>query len=340
MPEALPILILSDGRAGHYNLSEGIAAAVARRRPVEISRCQVRRGRWPGPVLGLATNRSVAPEFILSRVYGLDPAVLGTPRLIVSAGAETLAANIAAARITGARNVFYGSLRNFRPEHFALALTSYAEDAREANQRMMLKPNRLDPDQINGPSVPAGRAPARAALLIGGDAGTIAYSEADWDRLIDFVSMAARELGVRWVVSTSRRTPDAVADRFAGMVRRPEAGIETFIDVRTPGAPGMDTIFAVADAVVATADSSSMISEAVWARRPVLAVSPTAFRLDAKEQAYRRYLADNGWSRTLAIALLSPATFVAALGQIRVYAGNAQEDLAALLATTVPDVFM
>jgi hypothetical protein len=102
----------------------------------------------------------------------------------------------------------------------------------------------------------------------------------------------------------------------------------------------MDTIFAVADAVVATADSSSMISEAVWARRPVLAVSPTAFRLDAKEQAYRRYLADNGWSRTLAIALLSPATFVAALGQIRVYAGNAQEDLAALLATTVPDVFM
>jgi hypothetical protein len=71
----------------------------------------------------------------------------------------------------------------------------------------------------------------------------------------------------------------------------------------------------------------------------VLAITPAAFRLDAKELAYRRFLADNGWSRTLAIALLSPATLLAALGQIRVYAGNAQDDLSVVLANSLPDLF-
>jgi hypothetical protein len=335
----LPVLLLSDGRPGHSNLAEGIAAAVARRRPVAITRCQVRRGRWPGHVVGFLTNRGVSAEWMLQRVYGLDPVALGVPRLIVSAGAETLGANVAAARLTGARNIFYGSLRNFRPENFSLTLTSYAEDAKAANQRMTLKPNKLDPAAHPLPEN-LGKKPARIALLVGGDATGITFTALDWDRLVEFLAATGREFGVRWLITTSRRTPDHVADRLALFAREAQNAVEAFIDVRRPGSPGADTLIVVADAVVATADSSSMISEAVWARRPVLAVTPAAFRLDPKEQAYRRFLADNGWSRTLAIALLSPATLLAALGQIRVYAGNAQDDLSVVLANTLPELFV
>src|SRR5262245_53604138 len=56
------ILILSDGRPGHYNLSEGIAAAIERLGPAETARVDVRRGRWPGAVLaGLVRARLPAP---------------------------------------------------------------------------------------------------------------------------------------------------------------------------------------------------------------------------------------------------------------------------------------
>src|SRR5262245_47915202 len=110
----LHVLLLSDGRPGHSNLSEGIAAAVARRRTIEIHRIEVRRGRWPGRVAAALANAKVPPHRILRHVYKQDADTLPHADLIISAGAETLAANVAAARLKGIPNIFYGSLRQFR----------------------------------------------------------------------------------------------------------------------------------------------------------------------------------------------------------------------------------
>jgi uncharacterized protein len=124
----LKVLLLSDGRPGHFRLAEGIVAAVGRRRSVAVEQLHCRRGRWPGRVLAALSNANRFDVPILQTVYGLVPPLPGAYDLVVSAGAETLAANIACARFAGADNIFYGSLRAFKPSSFSLVLTSYARN--------------------------------------------------------------------------------------------------------------------------------------------------------------------------------------------------------------------
>ena len=173
--QPLRILLLSDTRPGHYRLSEGIAAAVARLWPVDVCRVETRRPRWLGEPLALATNLGVPPAVLLRRVFGVEPTSLLPADLIISAGSETLAANVALARLGHVPNIFYGSLRRFQPGDFTLALSSYRRAGMAANQLVALKPSALDPDVAVPLAWPepheAGR-PRRAinALILGGPA--------------------------------------------------------------------------------------------------------------------------------------------------------------------------
>ncbi|HXF54856.1 MAG TPA: ELM1/GtrOC1 family putative glycosyltransferase [Hyphomicrobiaceae bacterium] len=340
---SLPVLILSDGRPGHYHLAEGIAAAIARRRPVEIAWCEVRRRGWPGRLLALLVNRQVSPTRILSLVFAIDPARIAKPKLIISAGAETLAANICLARLTGAANIFYGSLRRFRPDDFALVLSSYAHAPSNPRVAATLKPSKLDPDGLirarDQPPPGPGRPPRLAGLLIGGDAGAIRYGEADWKKLFGFLEASHETLGTRWIVSNSRRTAPEVSDAVHGWARRREGPIESFIDVRRAGAGSLIDVFMRAQAVLCTDDSSSMVSEAIWARLPVLGVRPQQCRFTSEEEGYRRLLSDNGWYRTEPIAALSPELFLARIGEISPMTDNPLDRLAGLLAARLPQIF-
>ena len=252
----LRLLILSDGRPGHFNLAEGIAAAVARLRPLAIERRDARRGRWPGLAAAGLANAGLPPAVMLRAVYGLDAATLPPADLVVSAGAETLAANVWLARINIAPNIFYGSLRAFRPVDFALVLTSYERNADRPNHALFLKPSKLDPDTL--PSSTHRAAIAREApprlmgLLVGGDSGTIKYAADDWAALLDFVVDLHRQCGSRWLVANSRRTPDTISDRLAALAGGGDSAIERFLDVRSAGPGTLGPILAAADAMIAT----------------------------------------------------------------------------------------
>ena len=107
--------------------------------------------------------------------------------------------------------------------------------------------------------------------LIGGDSGVHRYSAADWDGMTALIRGLSRTYGVRWRVSNSRRTPRAVADVLSRMLAAGE--IAEFVDVKTAG-PGTMVPLLEADVIVVTEDSSSMLSDALAARRPVVALKP------------------------------------------------------------------
>jgi mitochondrial fission protein ELM1 len=340
---SLPVLILSDGRPGHTHLSEGIVAAFARRRPVKIAWCEARRLGWPGRLLAMLVNRDTPAARILSMVYGLDHERVAKAGLIVSAGAETLAANICLARLTGTPNIFYGSLRQFRAEDFALVLSSYPPPAPHPRIAMTLKPSRLDPDTLASrtpqPRPGPGRPPRVAGLLIGGDAGTIRYRDADWKKLLGFLETSHEVLGTRWIVSNSRRTSAEVGDALEGWARRREGPIESFIDVRSAGTDTLLKVFEQAPVIVCTDDSSSMVSEAIWARLPVLGVSPERCRFTPEEEGYRSFLMQRGWYRSVPIAALTPDDFLSRIGEITPMSDNPLDRLADLLADRLPQLF-
>lgn len=339
MPE-LRVLLMSDGRPGHFNLSEGIVAAMARRRPVRVERLEVKRRRIMSGRLaaGLLAIR-LPPATILGLAHGLEPDAIPQVDVIVSAGAETMPANVALARLRGVPNVFYGSLRAFQPSWFELVLTSYSSQARHPHPVMTLKPNRLDPDGL--PPLlhrdPLTYTPRRAGLLIGGDGGGTRFADADWNGLLALLAATHAAWGARWIVANSRRTPEFISNKVATLASGGQA-VERFVDVRDAGAGTLTALLADAELIAVTADSSSMVSEAVWSRRPVLALAPAVHEMTPMEADYRAWLEADARCCTLPIAGATPDRMLAAMAGIAPLNGNPLEDLASLLAVRLPGV--
>jgi mitochondrial fission protein ELM1 len=207
---------------------------------------------------------------------------------------------------------------------------------------VVLKPSSIDPEALGRPAtVPRygpDHHPRLAGLLIGGNAGPFRYRRGEWERLLDFARGLSKAWGTRWLVSTSRRTPDFVADRVAELAKN-ESVIAHFIDYRTAGPGTLPDVFRKAEVIVCTEDSSTMVSEAVSARLPVVGVAPKAHRFTDEESAYREFLVRNNWCRVLPIAALKPETFAAAVAEIEPIKENPLDALAARLKERLPALF-
>jgi hypothetical protein len=279
-------------------------------------------------------SQLLSPHQLLKRLYCIGPEQVADAGLIVSAGGDTLAPNVAAARISKAPNIFYGSLRRYPAHDFALVLTSYERDVRTPNAAMTLKPSAGDPDSL--PTMPASPLGGLASgLLVGGNSGTFTYTDRDWARLTAFLEQDHATTGRRWLVSNSPRTPEAVSNRLAALARDPKGAIAEFIDVRTQGTGTLTQFFARVSNVLCTGDSSSMLSEAVWMRKPVIAVLPESWMLPDLEQSYRAYLESKGWARSLSIASLTPEACQAEFAAITPLTANPLDDLAALILSRI-----
>lgn len=266
---ALRVLLLSDGRPGHFRQSETIVRALSRRRDVEVHRLEL-SAHVPRGLIGRLWQLLPARTF-LSLVHGLRPEMLDAD-LIVSAGAATLGANAALAGLLGVPNIFAGSPRMVGTQRLSLVLTPYATEAAQQNTAYGLKPSPVDPDRL-----PAARSwsdvPERPALslLLGGPTNEVRLRPDDWQRLADLVSRIAAAWNARWAIVSSRRTPEA-----AYTALRPLAAVSpdiAFIDYRDAGVGSIGPALG-ADALFVTSDSLSMISEAVAARRPVVVLEP------------------------------------------------------------------
>jgi mitochondrial fission protein ELM1 len=174
---------------------------------------------------------------------------------------------------------------------------------------------------------------------VGGPSGDARWTERDWERLFQFLQQTHVKFGMTWIVSNSRRTPSTVSDRLQAMSVDTAGMMRRFIDVRAAGSGTLMDLFQECAAVAVTADSSAMLSEAVWMRRPTVALRPTDMVLPKKEVEYRNWLEERHLFRDLELADISPERYVAALREVAPMAENPQVELARLLAAKLPAVF-
>lgn len=333
----LRALLLSDRRPGHYHLAQGLLAAAQRMRPVEVRQIEVHRARWlPARVLGVLLELGVRPAHILRFAYGLDPLTLAPADIVVSAGGDTLPANVSAARLIGCKNIFYGSPRRFKPEDFSLLLTSYRLTKEWPRHAMTLKPSPLDPDELPRPQ-PGNL--KTIGVLIGGPTRGVRFCANDWDRLFAFLCDLHAERGTRAMISNSRRTPQWVSDEIARRANDRASGIAKFVDVRVAGSDTLEQLFAESAVVLCTADSSSMVSEAIWLRKRAIALVPSHMTLSDNERSYRTHLESSGWCRAIAMGDLSQRSYDEAVAKLTPLKRNPLEILAELLREKLPDLF-
>jgi mitochondrial fission protein ELM1 len=280
-PSPYKLLLIKDRRPGHFRKSDGVAMALARHRAVSVSEICV------GPPRGLPARLQRAlislplPAAALLRLWGIQLPAVDRPDLVVSSGADTLAPNVLIAGSFGCANVFIGSVRGLTPERFTAVLTARPELSRLARHHFVLSPSPVDPDALRAPqpiTTAAALAGRRLALLIGGPTSAYRFAESDWLALEALVASAVAA-GASFEITSSRRTPDSIADRVAALAAGMPAAVQ-FVDYRRQRFGSIDPLFN-ADAILVTEDSNTMISEAVAARRPVVVLRPERVESEA-----------------------------------------------------------
>jgi uncharacterized protein len=269
-PETLPgIWILTDGRPGHDHQALGVAEALGL--PFAIRRIAY------GPLARL-------PNLLLGRsARGLSPRARSTlaapwPDLVIGAGRRTAPV----ARWLKQRNPEAVLVQLMWPGSAqGLDLIAVPEHDHVADRPGMLRtlgtPSRVTPARLAAAA--AGLAPRLAGLprprivcLVGGARRRMPFTPGDAAALARRASRFAQSRGGSLLVATSRRTTTACEEVLARSLEAPHllhryGRGDDLCDHRCD-----DLYLAIlgsADAVVVTADSASMCSEACATGRPV-----------------------------------------------------------------------
>ncbi|GLK70964.1 mitochondrial fission ELM1 family protein [Ancylobacter dichloromethanicus] len=269
----MKLLVLRDKKPGHFNQAEGVALAVGRLAPTEVARLDI-RPTWfaHDDVRKFIMRRygSDARKWLRS-MYAIEAESLEKPDVIIGSGRPTIAAGILLSRAFGGVPFLYsGGIGGYDTREVSLMIVASPRAAGNPRSAWAPIPSIVDPADYPAPRRLAALGDlkgAEIALLVGGTAYRKEWPQNEWDALIALVRAVAREHGVRWRVTTSRRTPDEVGTRFAQLAG--EGVLAEFIDYRGAGPGSVRALFG-ADAVVVTEDSMSMLVEGLTARRPVI----------------------------------------------------------------------
>jgi uncharacterized protein len=130
----------------------------------------------------------------------------------------------------------------------------------------------------------------RVAVLVGGDSRHHHFTEGDIARLVERLTALA-DSGAGLMMTASRRTPPALRQALVELALRHGGFFWDGIG-ENPGQNPYAALLALADAIVATADSFNMIGEAAVTGRPILVFEPTGGH--PKLQAFMNGLISHG----------------------------------------------
>lgn len=276
--DRLRILIVDEGHAGHSAQSRGFVHAARTVVPDIEVHVLVSRLRLPG-LLRIAMLNSAnlmpggLPESVLRSCYVMPRLPTGPfPDLIVSSGGQSSILAASLARRYRARWIYCGDTSGIPRSCLDIVvspLERLGDPCWFRSDALFCDPL---PEQTDINRAPGERL---AAVLVGGPSRSHRYVEQDWLGLTQGLHRLA-EGGWRFLLTTSARTPVEVEDflretlatriiqRAVWWHRKPERLARQFL--------------ADADMSIVTQDSLTMISEAVAARKPVLAVMPEVYR--------------------------------------------------------------
>lgn len=315
MAAPLHVWVLSDNQPGHYNQSRGIVAALQRLRPVEQHwlALRLRVGLARNPMRWLLNRAATAPPLAGLKLFYSLPKLPSAPcDVVVSAGGKTSFANAWLAKRRGARNIFAGSLRRLSPALFDTVLTlEPLAPAAASNLVLALPPSAIDVESVNsrGATLRAklGLDASQVwAVMLGGNGAGYRYRDADWRQLALLLNRLAPARGIRWLLVTSRRT-GYLSERLLKRWLDP-AFIAASCWYHEGDADCIERYLGAAQRVLVTEDSMTMLTEAIYSRRPVISLRPAQVHATQSYAEMIRRFAACGWICRHSIASLAADT--------------------------------
>lgn len=262
MSDPLSIWVVSDGRAGIENQALGLAEAVQRLTPAEIT---VKHIRWR-PLFDRLPSALKTPAMLAS-----EPLKGPWPDLWIATGRATLPLSIRVRAWSGGKTFVVQT----QDPRWANArydmIVAPAHDGLSGDNVFEItgSPHRITPDRIAkaAPAFANQIAPLahpRVAVLIGGKSKAFDLTEAHAADLADRIAEAVRAFGGSLMLTFSRRTPQAAK---AVMTER-LSDLPGWI-WEGAGENPMFGFLHFADHILVTEDSANMAAEAASTGKPV-----------------------------------------------------------------------
>ena len=264
-PTPLRIWVVSDGRAGIENQGLGLAEAIARRRPIDLS---IKRIGWRGGFGRLPWWLNLAPLRLLADGHGITPP---WPDIWIAVGRATLPLSLRMRRWSKGQTMVV-QLQDPRapPAAFDLVIPPKHDRMRGDNVFPILgSPHRVTPERLAADHrrFEAQIAPLphpRVAVLIGGKSKAFDISPERAAALAHEIELPVAQEGGSVMVTFSRRTPEAAKAILAARLRHLPG-----IVWDGSGDNPYFAFLAAADYILVTEESTNMTTEAASTGKPV-----------------------------------------------------------------------
>lgn len=300
-----PVAWLIDcGLPGHTTQVEAIGKILAEHPGAELHRIPAEL-RVHGNALGFlrALAGAIPRPFtrLLAKImYRKLEFPASPPDLVISSFSHTISLCRLISRTYPCFSIYSGSLSRKRARWFDLAIVPCPAGL---------------PGELVPPVMPTGRSPEEAAaattalwpenpphdcwtMVIGGSSRSARYAAEDWEALAGRMNRAAEHHGIRWLVSTSRRT-GAENEEILKRNLRPTA-IADAVWWSSGPRKVLAAFIAAGQRVFVTADSATMISEVIAIRGRATALYARSHSFDDADGKYLRRLETDG------LAVLQP----------------------------------
>tara|TARA_B100000700_G_scaffold280577_1_gene330604 strand:+ start:4917 stop:5903 length:987 start_codon:yes stop_codon:yes gene_type:complete len=282
------VWVLTDGKTGHENQSLGLAAALKVEPSVKFVAPKFPWSKLP-PSLWLSPIRFADPDG--------DQLIPPWPEIVIAAGRQTVAPALAIKSASGGRTFCIQvqdpvSRRNqfdviAAPRHDGISGENIVETAGALTGITQAVLDNAS-DRFSGTLATIPK--PLVAVLIGGSNGRYRMTEQATIRLSEGLKRLSAEQKAGLAITTSRRT----GKEIEALLRKVLTGASTWIWNGEGENPYLG-LLALADAIVVTADSVSMISEACSTGKPVYIAALEGGSV--KLNRFHRHLSDRGMTR-------------------------------------------
>ena len=277
----MKIQVVSDGRAGIENQALGLAEAIQRLTPADIT---IKRIAWRAAFDKLPTALKIPAMLAPGSDAPFPDRGEAWPDLWIATGRATLPLSLAARRLSAGRTfVVQTQDPRLSPARFDMVVAP-AHDRLSGDTvfEIIGSPHRITPERIAeaAPAFAARIAPLprpRVAVMIGGRSRAFDLTPDHAARLAEQIKAAISAAGGALMLTFSRRTPEAA---------------RAVMSERLSSLPGMiwdgggdNPLFAFLDAadhILVTEDSANMAAEAASTGRPVQILPMVALRPPGK----------------------------------------------------------
>lgn len=333
------VLVLREKKAGHINQVEGIADVLMSMGFSDFIRLDVRPRWWAHNAVrnlflkGKCENRESLKK-IVKAMYGVDVESLGSPEIIIASGRPTTALSIVLKRIFGSKIIFSGRPSGPKISEIDLQMVNSPRLIGPKNRVLSPVPGRkMDIRTSEGKSVRSidDLAKIKISIFIGGNSHYHNFCDDDWNNLYVFIDDMFSRFGVRWFVTSSRRTPECVNEIMREMK---EIGIiEEFVEFGVNGLNSANLMFE-SDVLIVTEDSMSMISECGSSRRQVVALRPEKVKRGEYDETVS-YLIGEGWLVSLPMRNIGYEMFVEHVSKLRPKSKSVCEEISDILISAL-----